>query len=283
MAGGPEKTSGKVVSTPGIKPSGLPTVSESAKMVGLDRAMTTAASAASAKFPVRESALTKPPAAKPAGEASPKLDSAVAPASAVSDSEASVPPAIPVAKRAEAAPLPKKIPDEMISAPAADLVVPPALDDADPPAPKKPGTTIPGKQQDDLDPPPPAAIKLPDDVKVDLPGLPEAPTVKAAGVAGSTSKEPPIATNVPSGNHADDYSWVKGKLLRGLSRGGYVQVRYADHSQEDRHGGAVMLVGTVSDQYKDGDVVLVRGRIEGYDNRLRGTAYRIQSIEKVAP
>ena len=82
-------------------------------------------------------------------------------------------------------------------------------------------------------------------------------------------------------SRADDYGWVQGTLTKVHSRGGYWQIRYASFDQVDEHGGNFILVGSMPSDVSDGDVVMVEGRIEGYDKKLNGAKYNVHFAKLV--
>lgn len=98
---------------------------------------------------------------------------------------------------------------------------------------------------------------------------------------GSPMPSPPEMSTLSDMEHADDYAWVRGKLIRIHSQQGYWQVRYAPFDQADRYGGRVMLLGSIPDTLTEGDIVNVTGRIVEAESRLNTTAFRVQSIELI--
>jgi hypothetical protein len=83
---------------------------------------------------------------------------------------------------------------------------------------------------------------------------------------------------------AADYSKLTGQLQFVHADGGLWILRYAPVSEEDAHGGSVVLARDRSmDSYREGDLVTVQGRIisERGSSRLGGPLYRAQSIELV--
>jgi hypothetical protein len=85
--------------------------------------------------------------------------------------------------------------------------------------------------------------------------------------------------------HEQDYSWVTGELFYLHIDGGIWVVRYASVDMEDRYGGSVVLATATSmHNFREGDLVTVRGEIlnEGRASRyLGGPLYRASVIEMV--
>ena len=83
---------------------------------------------------------------------------------------------------------------------------------------------------------------------------------------------------------ATDYSWVTGQLFFVQANGGLWVLRYAPLSQEDAHGGSVILSrDRQMDSYREGDLVTVRGEILKQKGSLflSGLLYRTESIQLI--
>lgn len=81
--------------------------------------------------------------------------------------------------------------------------------------------------------------------------------------------------------HADDFSWVRGRVMRIHSGGGFWQVRYAGYDESDEYGGNFVLVGQLPKDVQENDLVHIKGRIDGYNSRMHGTEYRIREMSVV--
>jgi hypothetical protein len=81
---------------------------------------------------------------------------------------------------------------------------------------------------------------------------------------------------------ADDASWIIGQLFYIHAGGGLWIVRYAPLDKEDRYGGGVVLAkGTDMAQFREGDLVYVRGAVlnEGRASKyVGGPLYRATSV-----
>jgi hypothetical protein len=69
-------------------------------------------------------------------------------------------------------------------------------------------------------------------------------------------------------DHAPDYSWLQGRLEYTHLCGGIWRVRYAPLSADDKYGGCVILQTPPSNEFKQGDLVFLEGRI--VDSNVRG-------------
>jgi len=81
-----------------------------------------------------------------------------------------------------------------------------------------------------------------------------------------------------------DYSKLTGQLSFVHADGGLWVLRYAPLSQEDANGGSVVLARDRSmNEYKEGDIVTVEGKVIGEkgSSRLGGPLYQAQSIRLV--
>jgi hypothetical protein len=82
----------------------------------------------------------------------------------------------------------------------------------------------------------------------------------------------------------EDYSKLLGQLSYVHTDGGTWVLRYAPLSEEDSYGGSVVLAkDRVMTSYREGDVVVIAGRIlsEKSGLRLGGPLYRVQSISLI--
>ena len=100
---------------------------------------------------------------------------------------------------------------------------------------------------------------------------------------------------MPSGNltmrvmdqadHAVDYSQITGKLQYVHADGGLWVLRYASVGAEDQYGGSVVLAPTVNmNNFREGDIVAVRGEIVGTGRASRSLGaplYRPTTVEIV--
>lgn len=77
--------------------------------------------------------------------------------------------------------------------------------------------------------------------------------------------------------HAPDYSWLCGEVQH--TRRGW-HLRYASMDESDPHGGSVMLNddGHLSD-LKDGDIILVKGRLQDPDSRSTAPVYVVSDVK----
>ncbi len=84
--------------------------------------------------------------------------------------------------------------------------------------------------------------------------------------------------------HAPDYSCVTGQLFYVHADGGLWILRYAPLWQEDTNGGSIVLARDLRmDNYREGDLVTVRGQILSKKSSvfLGGPLYRASSIQLV--
>jgi hypothetical protein len=85
-------------------------------------------------------------------------------------------------------------------------------------------------------------------------------------------------------SRAADYSKMTGQLFYVHADGGLWVLRYAPLSEEDAHGGSVVLArDRMMNNYREGDLVTVQGQVisEKGSTRLGGALYRVQSISLV--
>lgn len=106
-----------------------------------------------------------------------------------------------------------------------------------------------------------------------------APEMASTVESSSTGNE--VAADRVEFAHQKDYMWVQGKLIRIYSRGGYWQIRYASYDENDAYGGKFVIVGSVGDDLREGDVVRIRGKVLGENRWLNGTEYRADSMQLV--
>ena len=89
------------------------------------------------------------------------------------------------------------------------------------------------------------------------------------------------APRTPVMTHADDYSWVQGKLYRVHVRGGVWVVRYASLDVTDRFGGSLVLARDRRvDNLREGDFVRVQGELLNDKSSvfLGGPLYRVLDV-----
>ena len=93
------------------------------------------------------------------------------------------------------------------------------------------------------------------------------PSVPEAAVVKPVKFEPPAPT-VPADPHAvagqfghgPDYTWLQG-VVRQHYRG-HLELRYCEPSEEDEHGGKVILDDSpLLARCRDGDIIQVEGRL----------------------
>ena len=101
-------------------------------------------------------------------------------------------------------------------------------------------------------------------------------------VAPEVFQEPVDTISGPLYGHANDYSWLVGRLQRVHMQGGRWKIRYAPLDKEDRWGGSVVLAPDIRlDRYEDGDDIYVEGEILSSRASLyiAGPLYRIQTVK----
>jgi hypothetical protein len=85
-------------------------------------------------------------------------------------------------------------------------------------------------------------------------------------------------------DRAADYSWLTGQLFYVHADGGLWVLRYAPLSTDDPKGGGVVLARDLPmDNYREGDLVKVRGEIlsEKGSSKLGAPLYRAHTIDLV--
>jgi hypothetical protein len=83
--------------------------------------------------------------------------------------------------------------------------------------------------------------------------------------------------------HAEDYSWIKGELQFGHARNAW-RVRFASIDEEDRYGGSVTLTEEgPMEEYKDGQLVHIEGRLVDPESRDPSPEYRVRAIMPLNP
>ncbi|MFO0946843.1 MAG: hypothetical protein U1D30_13005 [Planctomycetota bacterium] len=112
------------------------------------------------------------------------------------------------------------------------------------------------------------------------------PASPEASKAVASSDEPAsagtaVAEDSTEYGHHKDYMWVQGKLIRIYARGGYWQIRYASYDENDEYGGKFVIVGSVGEDLREGDVVRIRGKVLGENRWLNGTEYRADTMQLV--
>ncbi len=77
--------------------------------------------------------------------------------------------------------------------------------------------------------------------------------------------------------HAPDYTWLCGEVQH--TRRGW-HLRYASMDETDAHGGSVTLAddGQLTD-LKDGDIILVKGRLQDPDTRNTAPVYFVSEVK----
>jgi hypothetical protein len=114
--------------------------------------------------------------------------------------------------------------------------------------------------------------------------------VAAATVTDPTPKRRSFTdtTADPSFAHAENYSWIKGRVECLHVRGEKVyRLRYASVDEEDKYGGAVNLteLGRAHD-LKGGELVRIEGDVAEPDAHDTGSVryrYRVRNIQPVNP
>lgn len=90
--------------------------------------------------------------------------------------------------------------------------------------------------------------------------------------------------SVAAMDHAPDYSWIQGRLEYSALSGGVWKVRYAPISDDDEHGGSVILESTPdTSSFQAGDTVYVEGRITPSEQRraLHNPLFQVHRIRIV--
>jgi hypothetical protein len=85
-------------------------------------------------------------------------------------------------------------------------------------------------------------------------------------------------TALPSFSHAEDYSWLHGQVEYSRLCHGW-RLRYASVDDDDVHGGSVTLASDNTLYLKDGDEVLVHGRMSEPDANHPTLTYQLDSLE----
>jgi hypothetical protein len=108
---------------------------------------------------------------------------------------------------------------------------------------------------------------------LDIAAVPDKPRAIAEGPRSSGAMD-----------HAPDYSWIQGRLEYSALGGGIWKVRYAPISDDDEHGGSVILESAPDDsQFQPGDTVYVDGRISASNQRrsLQNPLYQVHRMRIV--
>jgi hypothetical protein len=101
----------------------------------------------------------------------------------------------------------------------------------------------------------------------------------AALVTPAATVAPPPAQVQIGFARAEDYSWLHGQAQFIRSSRTW-RLRYADLGQEDLHGGSVTLTPESQlDGLRDGQYVLVRGRLLNPESRGLAPAYRVDTLQ----
>jgi hypothetical protein len=154
------------------------------------------------------------------------------------------------------------------------------------------------KSNDSQNPPkqPPPAANPPEErargIPAEAPGQGLVSPAAAAEKAADAPNAPPPAVPAPRPHvegtygHAPDYAWLQGVLDRHYR--GHLGLRYCDHAEEDEWGGKVWLEPDPRlEQFKEGDIVFVKGEIAVEDGKPKRGAwnhypcYRVRSVEPV--
>lgn len=79
--------------------------------------------------------------------------------------------------------------------------------------------------------------------------------------------------------HAEDYTWLVGKVMYLHSRGTW-RLRYCSVDEEDRYGGSVTLVGTnqLLSSLHDSQIIRVHGHLIDPESREPTPEYRVDEI-----
>jgi len=83
-------------------------------------------------------------------------------------------------------------------------------------------------------------------------------------------------------SYAPDYSWIAGELYYSPLEGGFWGIRYGEKG-EDKYDGHFVLGKTLRGDFKDGDLVLIKGQIaeEQMSIFMAGWIYKVEKIEKL--
>ncbi len=129
---------------------------------------------------------------------------------------------------------------------------------------------------------------------------PAAPPAQSLKEIRATDTSPPVVfaksikpskSSLDSNNdvtygHADDYSWLKGRLQRVHVPGVEWKIRYSPIDEDDQWGGSMVLATDIRlEGFEDGDAVHIDG--EQLEERpslyVSGPLYRIQDIRRQNP
>jgi len=117
------------------------------------------------------------------------------------------------------------------------------------------------------------------------PGVARVTSQPEAPAQRMTPKSQRTPSRGPAFNHAEDYSWLIGKLRRVHVTGeGAWKIRYLPLDEQDQWGGSFILAEDARiDKFTDGDSLYVEGEV--IVNRptvyLAGPLYRITKIRKL--
>jgi hypothetical protein len=108
---------------------------------------------------------------------------------------------------------------------------------------------------------------------------PSAPLPQPLAVApAATVAQPPAQVHIGFAR-AEDYSWLHGQAQFIRSSRAW-RLRYADLGQEDLYGGSVTLTPESQlDGLRDGQYILVRGRMLNPESRSPAPAYRVDVLQ----
>lgn len=116
--------------------------------------------------------------------------------------------------------------------------------------------------------------------------MPQAPVTPTGAKIETEAKNPfePARRHELRVGRAADYSTLTGRLSFVHADGGLWVLRYASLSEADAHGGSVVLArGLVMNQFREGDLVTVEGRMisQRASARPGGALYQVRAIRLV--
>ena len=116
--------------------------------------------------------------------------------------------------------------------------------------------------------------------------MPQAPVTPTGAKVETEAKNPfELARRYETRvGRAADYSKLTGQLYFVHADGGLWVLRYAPLSEEDAHGGSVVLArGLVMNNYREGDLVTVAGQVisQKASRRLGGALYQVRTMSLV--
>lgn len=83
-------------------------------------------------------------------------------------------------------------------------------------------------------------------------------------------------------SHAPDYSWVAGQLYWSNLEGGFWGIRYGEVGS-DKYNGHFVLGAELPSDFKDGDLVRVKGQIaeQQVSIFMAGWIYKVEEIKRL--